>query len=155
MQVCTLLQHPPLSFLEAGCPSCRPTNSVKALKATCYWNSVRNIHSQLSCHFQTSFSLLGWLSAVFSGIFGDECTAVFIDKPDVLSDCVAKLTVSDNSRQFFLNVDDSMVHRLLRLFWTTHAHVNDSHAAADITDFVDQPKLCCCTLVPKDDMCNL
>ena len=25
------LQHPP--FLRAGCPSCRPTNSVKALKA--------------------------------------------------------------------------------------------------------------------------
>jgi len=39
MQVCTLLQtdyhasNPPLSFLQAGCPSCRPTNSVKALKA--------------------------------------------------------------------------------------------------------------------------
>jgi len=39
MQVCTLLQTdnhastPPLSFLKAGCPSCRPTNSVKALKA--------------------------------------------------------------------------------------------------------------------------
>ena len=38
MQVCTLLQtdnhasNPPLSFLQAGCPSCRPTNSVKALK---------------------------------------------------------------------------------------------------------------------------
>ena len=40
MQVCTSLQTdshantPPLSFLQAGCPSCRPTNSVKALKAT-------------------------------------------------------------------------------------------------------------------------
>jgi len=39
MQVCTSLQAdnhastPPLSFLQAGCPSCRPTNSVKALKA--------------------------------------------------------------------------------------------------------------------------
>jgi len=40
MQVCTLLQTdihastPPLSFFsQAGCPSCRPTNSVKALKA--------------------------------------------------------------------------------------------------------------------------
>jgi len=35
MQVCTSLQAdsytstPPLSFLQAGCPSCRPTNSVK------------------------------------------------------------------------------------------------------------------------------
>ena len=24
---------PPLSFFQAGCPSCRPTNSVKAVKA--------------------------------------------------------------------------------------------------------------------------
>jgi len=40
MQVCTSLQTdkhastPPLSFLQAGCPSCRPANSVKALKAS-------------------------------------------------------------------------------------------------------------------------
>jgi len=39
MQVCTSLQTdnhaitPPLCFLQAGCPSCHPTNSVKALKA--------------------------------------------------------------------------------------------------------------------------
>ena len=39
MRVCTLLQTdnhvstPPLCFLQSGCPSCRPTNSVKALKA--------------------------------------------------------------------------------------------------------------------------
>jgi len=37
MQACTSLQTdndasiPPLSFLQAGCPSCRPTNSIKAL----------------------------------------------------------------------------------------------------------------------------
>jgi len=40
MQACTSLQidshasTPPLSFSQAGCPSCHPTNSVKALKAT-------------------------------------------------------------------------------------------------------------------------
>jgi len=39
MQICILLQTdnhtntPPLCFLQAGCPSGRPTNSVKALKA--------------------------------------------------------------------------------------------------------------------------
>ena len=39
MHVCTSLQTdnhastPPLKFLKAGCPSCRPTNSVKAVKA--------------------------------------------------------------------------------------------------------------------------
>jgi len=27
------VKNPPLSFLQAGCPSCRPTNSVKALMA--------------------------------------------------------------------------------------------------------------------------
>ena len=38
ISVCTSLQTdnhastPPLSFLQAGCPSCRPTNSFKALK---------------------------------------------------------------------------------------------------------------------------
>jgi len=38
MHVCTSLQTdnhastPPLIFLQARCPSCRPTNSVKALK---------------------------------------------------------------------------------------------------------------------------
>jgi len=54
MQVCTSLQTgnhantPPLSFLQAGCPSCHPTNSVKALKAQC--NNVvimqKNFRSQ-------------------------------------------------------------------------------------------------------------
>jgi len=40
IQVCTSLQTnnhastPPLRFLQAGCPSCRPTNSVKALKGS-------------------------------------------------------------------------------------------------------------------------
>jgi len=39
MQICTSLQTDnhtntsSLNFLQAGCPSCRPTNSVKALKA--------------------------------------------------------------------------------------------------------------------------
>ena len=40
MQVCTSLQTdnhastPPLSFLQTGCPSCRPTNSVQTLIET-------------------------------------------------------------------------------------------------------------------------
>jgi len=55
MQVCTLLQTdnrasiPPLSFLQAGCPSCRPTNSVKALKAIgqCCIKTLKNLHRLL------------------------------------------------------------------------------------------------------------
>jgi len=55
MQVCTSLQAdnhastPPLSFLQAGCPSCRPTNSVKALKALHY--SAKDVK------METSFSI--------------------------------------------------------------------------------------------------
>jgi len=51
MQVCTLLQTdnhastPPLSFLQAGCHSCRPTNSVKALKANTYAQIYINLIS--------------------------------------------------------------------------------------------------------------
>jgi len=42
MQACTSLQtdnhtsNPPLSILQAGCPFCRRTNSVKALKEYMY-----------------------------------------------------------------------------------------------------------------------
>ena len=45
MQVCISLQTdnhastPPLSFLQAGCPSCCPTNSVKALQAK-HWRHI-------------------------------------------------------------------------------------------------------------------
>ena len=47
MQLCTSLQTdnhastPPLSFLQAGCPSCRPNNSVKALKA---YNIIQHLN---------------------------------------------------------------------------------------------------------------
>ena len=52
MQVCTSLQTDnhastsPLSFLQAECPSCRPTNSVKALKASLtVITSIINVHN--------------------------------------------------------------------------------------------------------------
>jgi len=47
MQICTSLQadnpcqHPTVQFLQAGCPSCRPTNNVKALKANKQQTKVR------------------------------------------------------------------------------------------------------------------
>jgi len=47
MQVCISLQAdnhastPPLSLLQAACPSCRPTNSIKALKATPAYTAAR------------------------------------------------------------------------------------------------------------------
>ena len=61
MQVCTSLQADnhattqPLSFLQARCPSCRPTNSVKALKAKCeiIWSNqvTQNIYTSLFVKF--------------------------------------------------------------------------------------------------------
>jgi len=48
IEICTLPQTdnhtgiPPLSFLQAVCPSCSPTNSVKALKVTCVQYNVRH-----------------------------------------------------------------------------------------------------------------
>jgi len=52
VQVCTSLQTdnhastPPLSFLQAGCPSCHPTNSVEALKADMGYST--HTHARLS-----------------------------------------------------------------------------------------------------------
>jgi len=54
MQVCISFQTddhastPPLSFLQAGCPSCHPTNSVKALKANLI-NLTPTPHQKLNC----------------------------------------------------------------------------------------------------------
>ena len=44
---------PPLSFLQAGCPSCRPTNSVKALKGNSTW-SVISVTSVIRFTFGSS-----------------------------------------------------------------------------------------------------
>ena len=65
MQVCTSVQTdnhastPPLSFLQAGCPSCRPTNSVRALKA-CLLN-VYKLHITLIWIFANERGLAGCL----------------------------------------------------------------------------------------------
>jgi len=61
MQICTSLQidndasTPPLSFLQAGCPSCRPTNSVKALKAVQQQVNVK-LYTAVSKSRSTIFS---------------------------------------------------------------------------------------------------
>jgi len=58
MQICTLPQTdnhasiPPLSFLQAVCPLCRPINSVKALKAVL----IRNLNCQNWVHSIQHFS---------------------------------------------------------------------------------------------------
>ena len=63
VQVCTSLQTdnhastPPLSFLQAGCSTWRPTNSVKALKV---WTHSNKCKSQLLRNNIGTFSRLYW-----------------------------------------------------------------------------------------------
>jgi len=40
-------QHPTALFLQAGCPSCHPTNSVKALKAN-NWTWGKEMASEIN-----------------------------------------------------------------------------------------------------------
>jgi len=64
--------HHPLIFLQAGCPSCRPTDSVKVLKATstfrlgrrrwsspqrCYLHQLRTMSNITHAQIYMSFSL--------------------------------------------------------------------------------------------------
>jgi len=63
MQVCTSLQTDthastaPLSFLQAGRPYCRPTNSVKALKAQAF--KKRNFHINNNVHCEEAHPFCG------------------------------------------------------------------------------------------------
>ena len=50
---------PPLSFLQAGCPSCRPTNSIKALKGYCGYHYC----SKLLCLKMCTLSILTRLTS--------------------------------------------------------------------------------------------
>ena len=90
MQVCTSLQidnhasTPLLNFLQAGCPSCRPANSVKALKASIVsynviifdWSELFGIYvlTALFCHSHLSCSHLPIISAVYMYITNVNCT---------------------------------------------------------------------------------
>ena len=59
MQVCTLLQtphqHPTTQFLQAGCPSCCPKNSVKGLKARVI---IKNKEMNIRCPHAPKFLCL-------------------------------------------------------------------------------------------------
>jgi len=63
MQVCISLQTEnhasttPLSFLQAGCPFCRPSNSVKALKAKALSDSLLSRKSATEMPLKISVQL--------------------------------------------------------------------------------------------------
>ena len=79
MQVCTWPQTDnhastaPLSFLQAGCPSCRPTNSVKALKANIQTDikiyTIRNciivMINIIICNYELSYYQLEFMCTIW------------------------------------------------------------------------------------------
>jgi len=75
MQVCTSFQTdnhastPPLCFLQAGCPSCRPTNSVKALKAGYTEQNVVVVVRCSNTGMQQRTSLLEKITFSYNRIF--------------------------------------------------------------------------------------
>ena len=94
MKVCTLLQTdnhistPPLSFLHTGCPSCCPTNSVKALKARYHhWNKQLNYTGYRADWTALSWTA-GWSLEAFCTIVSSDCVGGFsFSSESVLSVC--------------------------------------------------------------------
>ena len=58
-----MLYTPPLSFLQAGCPSCRPTNSVKAMKEIARSGVVDLLYRHPICCRLTGQTLINELVA--------------------------------------------------------------------------------------------
>ena len=66
-------QHPATRFLQAGCPSCRPTNSVKALKAQ--YNTIQCNKIVYNVHL-VSWKLECEANAVWLVIASTRCTTL-------------------------------------------------------------------------------
>jgi len=60
------LHHPPI-FLQAGCPSCRPTNSVKALKAILHRTDLTIFPSYIPDNYHCSNDVYLREGAYWSG----------------------------------------------------------------------------------------
>ena len=121
MQVCTSLQTdnhtstPPLSFLQAGCPSCRPTNSVKELKArrqqTEDWHSCRQT-SLMTC-YSAKFHLTTSVPFCTTDIFSTDTPGLqlYLHPHLHLGGCPKLLTETSNYRSItLLNSQQSAQH---------------------------------------------
>ena len=110
MQVCTSLQTDnhastsPLSFLQAGCPSCRPTNSIKALKAKhclnlCVFTFRVHWRQTLQMVFVTSL-FLRWAS----------------DRPGVSGSVLLMYLISNKFKEMFADVGSSSFSAWMRRY---------------------------------------
>jgi len=128
MQVCTLLQTdnhvniPPLSFLQAGCPSCHPTNSVKALKAIGSDSIERNIRPT-HCSFRPN-SLRSHrqsrrlLELRYSGL----CCGIWIGRHDMLH--MHNENTPTNTFKIRVSLQLSVQSQCTHVRATTTAYVN-------------------------------
>jgi len=88
MQVCTSLQSdnhastPPLNFLQTGCPSCRPTNSVKALKDQHNKQTVYNEYTEFQSNSTSRVQLPTYADNVALPAFAD-CTPLLQQLIDI------------------------------------------------------------------------
>jgi len=71
-------QYPTTQFLQAGCPSCRPTNSVKALKANSgkcinnnFWVKVCTNASTVKLYSRNGKQWVETFDSLLSGYFGN------------------------------------------------------------------------------------
>jgi len=75
MQICTLTQThnhasiPPLSFLQAGCPSCHPASCVKALNLYQHCCCIRTIGVLIWIFINYSGTISAWVQWTDWGIF--------------------------------------------------------------------------------------
>jgi len=96
MQVCTSLQidnhasNPPVSFLQAGCPSCYPTNSVKALEASDFLMRQTGHTERISAH-QNDILLKCSVNLVRFGLRSSDCSRVHNSTSGICnSGCITK-----------------------------------------------------------------
>jgi len=90
MQVCTSLQTnnhastSPLGFLQAGCPSCRPTNSVKALKAIRLSQTKLTILAMVDVRLTTLYVWqgVGWIR-LHQLILVQDITSIYISTEQI------------------------------------------------------------------------
>jgi len=119
MQVCTLLQTdnhastPPLSFLQAGCPSCRRTNSVKALTTSCYY--VGLIHRALNRrtrHVGASDSTMTEAARAAVMCYNEDRSMTGFVSPDANGTCAQPFSINNSTvaRECLVVVDCQFIN---------------------------------------------
>ena len=117
MQICTLTQThdhasiPPLSFLQAGCSSCHPTNSVNAPKAFFTLSFAKYYSLSLICAYSVSTVYI--LCYMFCQKYGQQtsvasavCEHTYLPNQNIHNLGAARLTsVSSKSRKITLDIE--------------------------------------------------